>query len=110
MKTDTMRTDIEIAQAAQPRPIFEIGAESGLREEELEAYGRYKAKVLPPAFERLRSWPNGKLVILTCMTATPAGEGKTTTTVGLGQALCKTGKRGVVTIREAAMGPVFGSK
>ncbi|MDQ2742238.1 MAG: formate--tetrahydrofolate ligase, partial [Chloroflexota bacterium] len=70
----------------------------------------YKAKVLPSAFERLRGQPNGKLVIVTAMTPTVAGEGKTTTTVGLAQALCKIGKRAVATIREAAMGPVFGVK
>ncbi len=105
-----MKSDIEIAQAAQPRPILEIGAAAGLLEDELDLYGRYKAKVLPGAYERLRDRPNGKLVIVTAMTPTVAGEGKTTTTVGLGQALAKIGKRPVVTIREAAMGPVFGVK
>ena len=105
-----MKRDIEIAQEAQPRPILEIGIEAGLREDELEWYGPYKAKVLPAAFERLRNQPNGKLVLTTGMTPTVAGEGKTTTTVGLGQALCRLGKRAVVTIREPAMGPVFGVK
>jgi formate--tetrahydrofolate ligase len=105
-----MKTDIEIAQEATPRPITEIALKAGLLEEELEPYGRYKAKVLPGAFERLREAPNGKLVLVTAITPTIAGEGKTTTTVGLGQALCALGRRGVVTIREPAMGPVFGMK
>jgi formate--tetrahydrofolate ligase len=105
-----MKSDIEIAQEATLRPITEIGAEAGLLADELDLYGRYKAKVLPAAFERLNDEPNGKLVIVTAITPTVAGEGKTTTTVGLGQALCAIGKRAVVTIREPAMGPVFGVK
>jgi len=105
-----MKSDIEIAQAARPRPIIEIAARAGLAEDELELYGRYKAKVLPAAFDRLRATPDGKLVLVTAMTPTVAGEGKTTTTVGLGQALRALGERAVVTIREAAMGPVFGAK
>ncbi len=105
-----MKSDIEIAQAATPLPITAVAAKVGVREEELELYGRYKAKVLPAAFDRLRPQPDGKLVIVTAMTPTVAGEGKTTTTVGLGQALWKIGKRAVVTIREPAMGPVFGIK
>jgi formate--tetrahydrofolate ligase len=105
-----MKSDIEIAQSVRLRPIVDVAREAGLQEEELELYGRYKAKVLPPAFERLQDTKNGKLVLLTCMTPTIAGEGKTTTAVGLGQALCALGKRGVVTLREAAMGPVFGAK
>ncbi len=106
----SMKSDIEIAQAARPRPIAEIAGRAGLVEDELELYGRYKAKVLPAAFDRLRATPDGKLVLVTAMTPTVAGEGKTTTTVGLGQALCAIGERAVVTIREAAMGPVFGVK
>jgi formate--tetrahydrofolate ligase len=105
-----MKSDIEIAQEAVPRPIVEVGREAGLREDELELYGRYKAKVLPAAFARLNGAPNGKLVVVTAITPTVAGEGKTTTTVGLGQALVALGKRAVVTIREPAMGPVFGVK
>jgi len=106
----SMKSDIEIAQAARPLPITEIASRAGLAEDELELYGRYKAKVLPAAFDRLRATPDGKLVLVTAMTPTVAGEGKTTTTVGLGQALCAIGERAVVTIREAAMGPVFGVK
>lgn len=105
-----MNSDLEIAQAARLKPILEIGAEAGLLEDELELYGRYKAKVLPTALRRLGENPDGRLVIITAMTPTVAGEGKTTTTVGLAQALCKIGKRAVATIREAAMGPVFGVK
>src|SRR3982750_536762 len=105
-----MKSDIQIAQEAQPRPIVEIAEAAGLHEDELEVYGRYKAKVLPAAYERLRSRPDGKLVIVTCMTPTVAGEGKTTTTIGLAQGLARIGRRAVVTIREAAMGPVFGVK
>ncbi len=105
-----MKSDIEIAQAAIPRPILEIGAAAGLLDDELDLYGRYKAKVLPTAFERLAGHPDGKLVIVTAITPTVAGEGKTTTTVGLCQALCAIGKRAVATIREPAMGPVFGVK
>jgi len=105
-----MKSDIEIAQAACLRPILEVADEAGLHEDELEIYGRHKAKVLPAAFDRLQDEPDGKLVILTSMTPTVAGEGKTTTAVGLGQAMRKIGKRAIVTIREAAMGPVFGVK
>ena len=105
-----MLQDIEIAQSVVPRPIALVAAEAGLLEEEIDLYGRYKAKVLPPAFERLAGSPDGKLVIVTAMTPTVAGEGKTTTTIGLGQALVALGKRAVVTIREPAMGPVFGVK
>jgi formate--tetrahydrofolate ligase len=105
-----MKSDIEIAQEATPKPILEIGAAAGLLDDELDLYGRYKAKVLPAAFARLAHAPDGKLVIVTAITPTVAGEGKTTTTVGLCQALCAIGKRAVVTIREPAMGPVFGVK
>ena len=105
-----MKSDIEIAQETQPRPIVEVAAEVGLREDELEFYGRYKAKVTQAGIDRVQNRPNGKLVIVTAMTPTVAGEGKTTTTVGLGQALAKIGKRPIVSIREAAMGPVFGVK
>ena len=105
-----MLSDIEIAQAAVPRPIARVAAEAGLLEDEIDLYGRYKAKVLPQAFARLVDRPDGKLVIVTAMTPTVAGEGKTTTTIGLGQALVALGKRAVVTLREPAMGPVFGVK
>jgi formate--tetrahydrofolate ligase len=105
-----VKSDIEIAQEAQSRPIVDVAAEAGLLEDEIELYGRYKAKILPAAYARLREQPDGKLVLVTAMTPTVAGEGKTTTTVGLGQALRAIGKRAIVTIREPAMGPVFGVK
>src|SRR5579885_3465080 len=99
LRGGSMKTDIEIAQGATPRPILQVAAEAGLRDDELDLYGRYKAKVLPAAYARLREWPDGKLVLVTAMTPTVAGEGKTTTTVGLGQALAAIGERAVVTIR-----------
>jgi formate--tetrahydrofolate ligase len=107
---ERMKSDIDIAQSVQLRPIVDVARDAGLHEDELELYGRYKAKVLSPALHRLQDTASGKLVLLTCMTPTIAGEGKTTTAVGLGQALCTLGRRGVVTLREAAMGPVFGAK
>src|SRR5690242_19012616 len=99
-----MKSDIEIAQSVMPRRSMEVADAAGLLEDDLEPYGRYKAKVLPRAFERLEDWPDGRLVIITAMTPTVAGEGKTTTTVGLGQALVALGKSAVVTLREPAMG------
>jgi len=105
-----MKTDIEIARNATPRPILEIAAAAGLLPDEVDLYGKHKAKVRQAALDRLARRPNGRLVIVTAMTPTVAGEGKTTVTVGLGQALCAIGKRAVVTLREPAMGPVFGVK
>ena len=105
-----MKSDIEIAQEASPKPIADIAAAAGLLADELDLYGRYKAKVRQAAMDRLADQPDGKLVVVTAMTPTVAGEGKTTVTVGLGQALCAIGKRAVVTLREPAMGPVFGVK
>jgi formate--tetrahydrofolate ligase len=105
-----MKSDIEIAQEASPKPIADIAAAAGLLADELDLYGRYKAKVRQAALDRLGGQPDGKLVVVTAMTPTVAGEGKTTVTVGLGQALCAIGKRAVVTLREPAMGPVFGVK
>ncbi len=105
-----MKSDLVIAQEAQPRPIVEIAAAAGLLEDELELYGRYKAKVLPFAFARLHDRPDGKLIVVTAMTPTVAGEGKTTTAIGLAQALQQIGKRAILGLREPAMGPVFGVK
>ncbi len=105
-----MLSDIEIAQAAKPVPIQQIAAKIGIFEDELEMYGKYKAKVTFDAYERLKTKPNGKLVLVTAITPTPAGEGKTTTTVGLGQAMCKMGINAAVAIREPSLGPVFGVK
>lgn len=105
-----MLTDIEIAQKTQLRPITEIGKKLGLKEEELELYGRYKAKINETAFARLADKPDGKLVLVTAINPTPAGEGKTTTTAGLGQAMAKIGKNAVIALREPSLGPVFGVK
>ena len=105
-----MLSDIEIAQSTTLRPIAEIAAELGIQEEELELYGRYKAKINERAFARLAGKPNGKLVLVTAINPTPAGEGKTTTTAGLGQAMAKIGKNAVIALREPSLGPVFGIK
>ncbi len=105
-----MRSDIEIAAAAVLRPIRAIARDAGLLEHEWEPYGHYKAKVNDQAMQRLAGQPDGKLVLVTAINPTPAGEGKTTTTVGLGQALCQLGHRAVIALREPSLGPVFGIK
>ena len=104
------QSDIEIAQSVTPAPIEEIAASLGLSRREIELYGDYKAKVVPAVMERLRERPDGKLILVTAITPTPAGEGKTTTTVGLGDALHRMGKRTVLALREPSLGPVFGIK
>ncbi len=105
-----MLTDIEIAQNATLKPIKEVGEKLGLLEDELEFYGKYKAKISDSAFQRLEEKPNGKLILVTAINPTPAGEGKTTTTAGLGQAMAKIGKDAVIALREPSLGPVFGIK
>lgn len=105
-----MLSDIEIAQQAAVAPIREIAEAAGLLEEELEFYGRYKAKVNDGAFKRLQDRPDGKLILVTAINPTPAGEGKTTVSVGLGQAMAKIGKKAVLALREPSLGPVFGIK
>ncbi len=105
-----MLTDIEIAQSCQMQPITEVAQKAGLRPEELELYGRYKAKITPEAMTRLADKPDGKLVLVTAINPTPAGEGKTTTTVGLGQAMAHLGQNAVIALREPSLGPVFGVK
>lgn len=105
-----MLSDIEIAQQAQLEPIEAIAAALGLDEHEIEHYGRYKAKTRLEALEHRSSEPDGKLILITGMTPTPAGEGKTTTTVGLADALRRLGKRTMLAIREPSMGPCFGAK
>jgi len=105
-----MLTDIEIAQSVELKPIKEIGEKLGLLEDELELYGKYKAKISDQAFGRLADRPNGKLILVTAINPTPAGEGKTTTTAGLGQAMAKIGKNAVIALREPSLGPVFGIK
>ncbi len=105
-----MMSDIEIAQATRLEHIAKIAEKLGIREEELEYYGKYKAKVSPEVWERVKDKADGKLILTTAITPTPAGEGKTTTTIGLGQALQKMGKKAVIAIREPSLGPVFGVK
>jgi formate--tetrahydrofolate ligase len=106
-----MAQDIEIAQRAKLECISRVAQEKlGIGEEHLEAYGRFKAKVSLDLVEQLQGRPDGKLILVTAMTPTPAGEGKTTTTVGLGDALNRLGKKAVICIREPSLGPVFGMK
>lgn len=105
-----MLSDLKIAQAAKLKPITEIATEIGLLEEEIETYGKYKAKVSLNTLKRLKNRPNGKYIDVTAITPTPLGEGKTTTTVGLGQALNKIGKKAIICIRQPSLGPVFGIK
>ena len=105
-----MLTDIEIAQSTTMKPITQVAKELGILEEELELYGRYTAKLNDAAFQRLSQKPDGKLVLVTAINPTPAGEGKTTTTAGLGQAMAKIGKNAIIALREPSLGPVFGIK
>lgn len=105
-----MLTDIEIAQNCSMQPIRDVAAKAGLLEDELEYYGKYKAKISDDAWKRLKDKPDGKLILVTAINPTPAGEGKTTTTVGLGQALDKMGKSSIIALREPSLGPVFGVK
>ena len=105
-----MLSDIEIAQSTKLRPILDIARDVGLAEDDLEYYGRYKAKVSLKTFDRLTDRPNGKLIYTTAITATPAGEGKTCTAVGVTQALGKLGKKAMVCVREPSLGPTFGVK
>ncbi len=105
-----MLSDIEIAQRAEMKPIGEIAASIGISQEELEAYGPYKAKVSLGLTKRVQSAPVGKLILVTAISPTPAGEGKTTTTVGLAQGLAKIGKKVMICLREPSLGPCMGVK
>jgi formate--tetrahydrofolate ligase len=105
-----VKSDIEIAQAAEMKEITEIASKIGLEEDDLKLYGKYKAKVELNVLKRLSKESDGKLVLVTAITPTPAGEGKTTTTVGLGQALNKIGKNAVIALREPSLGPTMGIK
>lgn len=104
------KSDVEIARATRLQPIREVAEGLGLRESDLEPYGTYKAKVRLETIARLRDRPDGALVLVTAMTPTPAGEGKSTTTVGLGDAFRRLGKRSIVALREPSLGPCFGIK
>ena len=105
-----MKTDIQIAQEATMLPISEIASKLGIEDEELELYGRYKAKINDSFLKRTADRKNGKLILVTAINPTPAGEGKTTTTVGLGMAMNKIGKNAIIALREPSLGPVFGIK
>lgn len=105
-----MLSDIEIAVNAQMKPIAEIAAGLGMSGDDIELYGRYKAKISESFIDRSKSAPNGKLILVTAINPTPAGEGKTTVSVGLSQAMAKIGKKCVLALREPSLGPVFGIK
>lgn len=105
-----MKTDIQIAQEANLLPVNEIGRQLGLTEEDLECYGKYKAKISNECVQKTMQNSDGKLVLVTAINPTPAGEGKTTVTIGLGQALCRMGKKASVVLREPSLGPCFGIK
>lgn len=105
-----MKSDIDIALEAELAPIKEVAEKLDISEEELDLYGKYKAKLTDDLWEKVKDNPNGKLILVTAINPTPAGEGKTTTTVGLGQAMHKLGKKAVIALREPSLGPCFGVK
>ena len=105
-----MKTDIQIAQEAEMKHIREVAEGAGIAEAELEFYGKYKAKLSDELWERIKDREDGKLVLVTAINPTPAGEGKTTISVGLGQAFAKLGKKSVIALREPSLGPCFGIK
>lgn len=105
-----MKTDIQIAQEAQMKPIKEVAETIGIQEDDLELYGKYKAKLSDELWDQIKDRPDGKLVLVTAINPTPAGEGKTTTSVGLGQAMAKLNKKAVIALREPSLGPCFGIK
>lgn len=105
-----MKTDIQIAQEAQMIPITEVAKKAGINPDDLELYGKYKAKLSYELMNKVKNNPNGKLVLVTATNPTPAGEGKTTVTVGLGQALCQLGEKAMIALREPSLGPCMGIK
>ena len=105
-----MKTDIQIAQEAEMKHIKEVAVQAGISEDELEFYGKYKAKLSDELWNRIKDNKHGKLVLVTAINPTPAGEGKTTTSVGLGQAFAKLGKKAMIALREPSLGPCFGIK
>ena len=105
-----MKTDIQIAQEAEMKHIREVAEGAGIQWNELEFYGKYKAKLSDELWERIKDREDGKLVLVTAINPTPAGEGKTTISVGLGQAFAKLGKKSVIALREPSLGPCFGIK
>ncbi|MEG0712858.1 MAG: formate--tetrahydrofolate ligase, partial [Niameybacter sp.] len=104
------KSDIQIAQEAIMNPIKEVAKRTGISEENLELYGNYKAKLSHELFEEVKDRKDGKLILVTATNPTPAGEGKTTITVGLGQALCKLQKNAIIALREPSLGPCMGIK
>ncbi len=105
-----MKTDIEIAQEAKLDHIVDVAGKIGIEADDLELYGKYKAKISDDYMERIQSNPDGKLILVTAINPTPAGEGKTTTSIGLGQAFYKMGRKAVIALREPSLGPCFGIK
>ena len=103
-------SDIEIANSVQMKPIKEVAEKLGIAEDALSLYGNYKAKISAGQLEALKDRPDGKLILVTAISPTPAGEGKTTTSVGLVDALATIGKKAVIALREPSLGPVFGIK
>ena len=105
-----MKTDIEIAQETKMLPITTVASQYGITEDDLELYGKYKAKISNELWQEIKDRPDGKLVLVTAINPTPAGEGKTTTSIGLAQAMAKCGKKAMLALREPSLGPCFGIK
>ena len=105
-----MKSDIEIAQSAKMLPIFKVAEKMGLTEDDIDLYGKYKSKISLEVLKRNQNKKDGKLILVTAINPTPAGEGKSTVTIGLADALCKQGKKAVIALREPSLGPVFGVK
>ena len=105
-----MKTDIQIAQEAEMMHIRDVAGTIGISEDELEFYGKYKAKLSDELWKKIKDNEDGKLVLVTAINPTPAGEGKTTTTVGLGEAMAKLNKKALIALREPSLGPCFGIK
>src|SRR5213595_136257 len=107
---DTERKDLEIAHSAELRPMEEIAEMMGLTRDDIELYGAKKAKISLDVIERRKDFPNAKYIVVTAITPTPLGEGKTTTSIGLGMALSRLGKNAAIALRESSLGPAFGIK
>ena len=105
-----MKTDIEIAQQAEMEPIVKVAERIGVSVDDLELYGKYKAKISDEYLKSIEGNPDGKLILVTAINPTPAGEGKTTTTVGLGEAFGRMNKKAIIALREPSLGPCFGIK
>ncbi|MDY2922818.1 MAG: formate--tetrahydrofolate ligase, partial [Eubacterium sp.] len=105
-----MKSDIEIAMEAILEPIKDVVKKVNIEEDDIDLYGKYKAKISDDLWDKIKDRPDGKLILVTAINPTPAGEGKTTTTVGLGQAMDQLGKKAVIALREPSLGPCFGMK